>query len=177
MTARKRHNPARAAAAGLASLARSYVDDSIAPAADKELLRLAAEALPFDVEVLIAAIERSYPGDSRAASMARAGVITRLVSALRNAATIANGHYDSLASKAILNGLRGKALRDGKARKSKTPQLVQDIINHKWKFKLAKGAPCAKKVAKALGYDVTQSGYSLSNIRRAIETVFKLSSQ
>jgi hypothetical protein len=173
MMTRKRYNPARAAAAELASLARSYVADSIAPAADKKLLRLAAESLPISVESLIDAIEKAYPGDSRAGSMARAGAMNHLTNALGAASAIGNSHYDSSASKTVINHLKGKAARDAKI--PIKSQLVRDINNHKWKFRLAKGEPCAGKVAKALKYDVTQRGYSLSSIRRAIETVLETS--
>jgi hypothetical protein len=170
---RRKYNPARQKGKALANLARSYLRDAVVSEAEMEPLRRAKEALELGVEVLIRAIETGP--DERA----RAGAMHRLAGVMADAFTIGNWHYDDKTLKdRVQPSLRAKRMRESKDEKSKMPQLVQDIINHKWKFKLAKGEPCAKKVAKALGYDVThQPGYSLSSIRRAIETVLETSSQ
>ena len=165
----KRFNPARQQVEVLVNLAKSCLRDRVAPDADLEILRLASEILPLDVEVVIGAVE-ALPADIRA------GVMVRLADALGVAAVIGTWNiYDKHFQDKILRHLRGKALRKRKEDRFKRLQSIIDTGS--WPLPLVGDYKYAqsirKDVRKAFGCTDTGTYPSKDTIRRAVRAVLK----
>ena len=153
----KKYNPARRQAEALASLAQSYLRDRIASDADFVPLRLAAEVLPLDVEVLIRVME-VLPDDIRA------GAMNRLANAMVNAAIIGSWHVDAEPEKARKRLAMSTVRR---AKDERYERLKAMIRENGW----GRGSAAAihDRVHKAFG---RVDGYpGLSTLKRALKDV------